>query len=238
MALRIVALRIFHLVGHSGGVVPAHVVPHGHLNGDRDPSLRARLRPLHRGMEGEAVPEAEPCQNGKGREQQHKQHHRAVAHRRRAEQIPCRADHDHQQRPSEAPPAGGERGVELAQIAHEESRVDGHVEDAGRQRKPALLKAPERPHRAPHPDVEAAIGGNRAGQLAHHQRGRQAPDKRQHEKNENRDAVARAAQDVFNAVGPARDHEVGGGDQRKKQHLAPQPSCEKIAHRGERRGPV
>ena len=29
---RVSSLRIVHLIGHSGGIVPAHVVPHRHQN--------------------------------------------------------------------------------------------------------------------------------------------------------------------------------------------------------------
>ena len=139
----------------------------------------------------------------------------------RAAQIPRATERHHGQRPGVAPPAGGERGVELAQVEDEDGRVDGHVEDAGREREPALLVAPERAQRAPHPDVEAALGGNGAGQFADHERGGQAPQEGQHQQNEDGPGKAGAAENVLNAVGTARHHEVGGGDERQKAHLAP-----------------
>ena len=67
-----------------------------------------------------------------------------------------------------------------------------------------FLIAPEGPERPPHPDIKAAIGGNRAGQLADHQRRRQRPHDGQNQQNEDGARVSGFAEDVLNAVRAAR----------------------------------
>jgi len=64
------------------------------------------------------------------------------------------------------------------------------------------LVAPERAHGAPHPGVEAAFGGDGAGQLANHQGRGQAPENRKGQEDDDGPGVASSAQDVLNAVGP------------------------------------
>jgi len=138
----------------------------------------------------------------------------------RATKIPHAAQHDHGQGPRISVPSGGERGVELAQVAHKDGGIDRHVEDAGRKREPALLVAPERAHGAPHPGVEAAFGGDGAGQLANHQGRGQAPENRKGQEDDDGPGVASSAQDVLNAVGATRHHKVCGGDERQEAHLS------------------
>ena len=98
--------------------------------------------------------------------------------------------------------------------------IERHVEDAGGEREPAFLVTPEGSQPAAHPDVEAAFRGDGRGEFADHQGGGQAPEQRQREQNEDGAAVSCAAQNVFNAVRPAGDHEVGGGDQGQEADLA------------------
>ncbi len=137
--------------------------------------------PVHGGMQSEAAPEAEDDEDGEGREQQSGHPDRVFADAGRAAQVPRAAKDDDSQRPEIGAPAGGERGAEFAQVENEDGRIERHVEDAGGEREPALLVAPEGTEPAAHPDVEAAFGGDGGGELADHERGGQAPDERQDE---------------------------------------------------------
>ena len=73
---------------------------------------------------------------------------------------------------------------------------------------------------AAYPDVESTFGGYGAGKFAEHERGGKAPEKREEQKNNEGFAVARASENVFNAIGATGDHEVGGGNKRNKAHAA------------------
>ena len=118
-------------------------------------------------------------------------------------------------------PAGRERRAELAQIKHKDGRIDGHIEDAGREREPALLIAPEGPQRTAHPNVEAALGGNGGGKLSDHQCRGQAPEKGQQKQNADGHQEPRPTQNVLNSIRTAGHHEVGCGNQRQEAHLVP-----------------
>src|SRR5438270_9411726 len=106
------------------------------------------------------------------------------------------------------------------QISHEQSRVDRHVENRGSQREPGLLKSPEIAHGTAHPCVVAAFEGQRAREFADHEGGRETPEQRGENQEENRAAVSGAVNDVFNSVGAARDHKEGGGDQRPERQAS------------------
>ena len=98
-------------------------------------------------------------------------------------------------------------------------RVERHVKDAGGEREPTFLVTPEGPEAATHPNIKAAFVGDGGGEFADHERGGQAPDERQNQQDHDGPAKARAAEDVLNAVGTARHHKEGGGDQRQKEQL-------------------
>ncbi len=66
---------------------------------------------------------------------------------------------------------GDHRGREPADVIDEEIRIERHLEDAAREREPRLLISPEAAHAAAHPDVKAALLGNRGGELADHHGG-------------------------------------------------------------------
>ena len=83
-----------------------------------------------------------------------------------------------------------------------------------------FLESPERAETAAHPDVKAAFGRDGCGELADHERGGQAPEQRQREQDEDGARVPGATENVFDAVGPAGNHEVGGGHQRQEADLA------------------
>ena len=135
-------------------------------------------------------------------------------------EVPERAAKDDGECPEDAAIAGGPGGREAGEVEDEDGGIDGHVEDAGGEREPGLLKAPEAAEGAAHPDVEAAFGRDGAGELADHERGGEAPDEGDDGEEEERARVAGLADDVFEAIGAAGDHEVGCGDQRQEPHLA------------------
>src|ERR1700733_12195637 len=105
-------------------------------------------------MKGEAAPEAENNEDNEGREKEHGHPNGIFANAGRAAQVPRAAYDNDTQRPQVITRSGGERGAELAQIEDEDGRVKRHVEDAGREREPAFLVAPEWPEGTAHPDVK------------------------------------------------------------------------------------
>ena len=176
---------------------------------------------MHGGVQDKTAPQAEDDEDGKGSHEQNKEPDRVFADARRAEQVPRAADDHDSQRPEITAPACGERREEFAQVENEDGRIERHIEDAGGEREPALLIAPEGPEGAADPDVESALGGDGRSQLSDHESGGQAPNQRQDKQDKDGPAEARAAEDVLNAVRTAGDHEESGGDQRKQTHLLP-----------------
>ena len=159
---------------------------------------------MHGGVKGEAAPESENDEDDEGRKEQRGHPDGVSAHAGRAAQVPRAAKDDDSQRPEVIAWRGGERGTEFAQVEDEDGGVERHVKDAGREREPAFLVAPERAESAANPDVEAAFGRNGGGELADHQRGGQAPNEGQDEQNDDGPAKARAAKDVLHAVRASR----------------------------------
>ncbi len=107
----------------------------------------------------------------------------------------------------------------LLEIKNEQRGVDGHIKDAGGERKPGFLKAPEIAEPAAHPGVIAAFLRKRAGKFADHESGRQAPKDGKKEQDQNSAAVAGAVNDLFRPVGAAGNHEKRSGNQRPKREL-------------------
>ena len=166
---------------------------------------RARAREL-------SASERQNRQRDEWREQRHVQPHRAFADRAHSQNIPRRADRDH--RKSEDQPAmpRDEPRHELADVVDAQIGVQRHFKHAARQRQPRFLKSPEPAHPSPHPDVEAALFGDRGRQFAHHHGGGQAPQQRRDHQDQQRRGVAGLLDDVLEAIGSARDHEVGCRD--------------------------
>ena len=106
--------------------------------------------------------------------------------------------------------AGSQRGIQLPEVGDGESGINRHVKNAGGKRKPRLLKSPEAAECAADPDVKAAIFRKRAGKLAHHQRGWQAPDKRDDAKQQQCAPVPGLSDNVFQSIRTAGHHEVRG----------------------------
>ncbi len=114
--------------------------------------------------------------------------------------------------------ADGEPRHQAREVGDKERGINRHVKNAGDQRKPGFLKSPEISHRAADPRVVAAFGRQRAGKFADHERGRQAPQNRSEQQQQNAAPISRAMNNVFGAVGAAGHHEKCGSHQR--------PECE------------
>ena len=125
----------------------------------------------------------------------------------------------HRQSPQAGARTRRPRWRKLAQIENEERGIDGHVEDACGHRQPCLLVAPERTERPPHPHIETTFGGDGARELADHQGCRQAPDQRENQQNDQGADISGPAQNIFNPIGAAGNHEEGGGDERDQPQL-------------------
>src|SRR2546427_5617900 len=108
----------------------------------------------------------------------------------------------------------GKPREQTIQIKDEQSGVDRHIEDRGHQREPCFLKSPEVAHGAANPGVITALERQSARQLADHEGCRQAPENGSEQKDEDRAAVSGAVNDVFCAIGSARDHKECCGHQR------------------------
>ena len=130
------------------------------------------------------------------------------------------ADHDHRRGDRHASVSGGRSRPESSQVEHEHGGIDGHIKDAGHQREPCFLKAPEGPQGAAHPDVKTALGGHRGGQFAHHQPRGQAPDQGRDKENDDGELVAGILDQFLHPIGTAGDHEVSGRCQRQNSQLA------------------
>ncbi len=107
-----------------------------------------------------------------------------------------------------------ESWIELREIGDGERRIDRHVEDAGGQREPRLLKAPEATERVRDPDVKAAFFRQCARELADHQRRGQTPKDGDDQEQQESAFVSSLADKIFQTIGTARDHEIGDGDER------------------------
>ena len=103
------------------------------------------------------------------------------------------------------------------QVSHEQRGINRHVENRRDQRKPGFLKSPEISHGAAYPGVVTAFVGQRARKLADHESRRQAPEQRGEQQNKDGASVPGAMHDLFSAIGSARHHKEGGGDQRPKR---------------------
>ena len=140
----------------------------------------------------------------------------AVADGDGAAEVPERGDDDDGEFEQEGVVAVLELGEDGHQVERDGGGVDGHVEDAGGEREPGDLEAPEAAEGAVGPDVEAAFVGDGGGELADHECGGQAPEDGDDGEEKERAAEAGHADDVFETVRAARDHEVDGRDERKE----------------------
>ena len=115
-----------------------------------------------RGRE-EPLPEA-GCHHHNERRQQDGEHaDRALADRLRAAEVPCRAAEDDGELPQRAAIPEGKAGRDAREIEDEDDGVDGHVENAGGEREPSLLKSPETAEGAADPAVVATLFGQGGG---------------------------------------------------------------------------
>ena len=124
-------------------------------------------------------------------------------------------------------------GKHAREVGDKQRGINRHIENGRYQRQPSFLKSPEISHGAAHPGVVAAFKGQRARKLADHERGRQAPEQRGQKQDENRFAISGAMHDVFGAIGSARDHKEGRGDQGPKREANgfPARNCDRTKAR-------
>jgi hypothetical protein len=215
---RVVALRVVDLLGDGTRVVPAHVVPHG--DGDGGTDVRGGDGKAQ-GTRAVAVPRPESSDNedDEGSEKDAEENDRPLADGFGAGEVPDGASEDDGERPDHGAMARRPGGSDAGEVGDENGWVDSHVEDAGGERHPGLLEAPEATHGAANPDVVAALVGDGAGELADHERGGERPDKRDNRHHDKGTHVAGLADDVFEAVRSAGDHEVGRGHERQEAEL-------------------
>ena len=108
-------------------------------------------------------------------------------------------------------------GKMRAQVQHKDRGIDRHVEDPTRQAK---ATPPEIPRTCPWrgaPRHNIRLPAAPRGQLADHERRGQAPEQRGNEQDEDAPPVPGAMDDLFGAIGSARHHKEGGGDQGPKR---------------------
>src|SRR5450631_2439309 len=113
---------------------------------------------------------------------------------------------------------------DAGEISDKNDWVDGHVEDAGSEREPSLLKSPEAAQGATDPAVVAPLFGKSGGQFTDHERGGQTPDEWNDEQQEKCAAVAGVADNVFEAVGTSGDHEIRRSNKREQSHFVVGPA--------------
>ena len=209
---RISPLRTLDFCGNGGGVVPSHVIPHA--DEQTAENVYGRSSRLGHGV-------------GQRAELEGRHHHDHHERRRQGHEQPQRSeryhfhscnvqqgtrDHYRQRNPPSAiillEPREHPR-----QVGHKQRGINRHVENGRNQREPGFLKSPEVAHGAAHPGVVAAFVRQRARQLADHEGGGQAPEQRRKQQNQDGASVAGAMHDVFGAIGSARHHKEGGGDQ-------------------------
>ncbi len=214
----VVVLRVFDFLGDGAGVIPAHVVPHGDGDGAGEIGCGDGLE---EGSGAVAVPgpEAGGDEHDKGSEKDAEERNGRLADGFGSGEIPEGAAEDDGEGPEGGAVASGPGGSEAAEVENEDGGVDGHVEYAGGEGEPRFLKAPKAAESAADPDVEAAFGGDGAGEFTDHERGGQAPDEGDDGEEEEGAAVAGFADDVFEAVGSAGDHEVSGAEEGDEAHL-------------------
>jgi len=205
------ALRAIHFRGDGGGIVPAHVIPHGNQNSAEDAHGGGGGR---RGRGQRTVTkQSNHTDDGKRSRERSKKPHRGCGYHAYPGNIQQRARGHHRDAHHHAPALLPKPWNQVREIGNEQRGVDGHIENTGNEREPGFLKAPEFPQAAAHPGVIASFGGDGAGEFADHVGGGQAPQERRDEKYQNPTGVARTVDDVFSTIGAARNHEERGGHQ-------------------------
>ncbi len=167
---------------------------------------------------------------GEGQRQQEEQPDRSEPDDANAREVQRHASHDHKQ--------GGQQSVvqcnhaaedfvvtfpkprhHLFQVNREQRRVNRHVKDARGQAQPGFLKTPEVAQTPAHPGVVTAFGRQSAREFTDHEGGRQAPENRKKQQDENAMAITRTGDDRFRPIRTPRHHEEGGGNKRPKSQL-------------------
>ena len=211
-------LGVVDFLGDGGGVVPAHVVPEADGDGTGDVRCGEWMGESS-GAVAVSLPERDGDQYDEGREENAEHHDGALADDLCAFEVPEGAGDDDGKGPEGSAMALSPGGLDVAEVEDEDGGVDGHVKDTGGEGEPGFLESPERPKGAMDPDVEAAFGGDGTGEFADHERGGETPEEGDDGEHEESAQVAGLADDVFEAVRAAGDHEVGGPDEREQSEL-------------------
>src|ERR1019366_766524 len=164
--------------------------------------------------------DAMPDEESEGRKQKENENDRALSDKTGSQKIHDDADGDHQGSDEKGEEAFAERGHQMGEIGGKENGIDRHIENAADEGEPGFLKTPEGAEGAAYPDVKTSGLGQGRGQFADHERAGHGPEQRSDAENQDGPAVAVAADDLFQAEGPAGDHGVGGRNQRKQSDLA------------------
>ena len=213
---RISPLRTLHLGGNSRSIVPSHVVPHADEQPAQNVDIRGR-RFRNRVRQRVKFKRREQNDRRKRRRQSEKKPQRSSRNHLHARNIKQRADNHHAQRHEYAAMIFLKPGKHAREIRDEQRGINRHIENGRNQRQPCLLKSPEISHRAAHPGVVAAFKRQRARKLADHERSRQAPQERREQQDEDAFPIPGAMHDVLGAIGAARYHKEGSGDQRPQR---------------------
>lgn len=119
--------------------------------------------------------------------------------------------------------AGMTRPSPAAQVVGDEGRVRGDVDDAAEVLPRAEQRAGERAEGEVGPPDEAAVAGDRSGELSRDKRLRDAPREGEDEEAEEREERARRTDRLLGAVRTASHLEVDEEDEREDRQLAAAP---------------
>ncbi|WVZ57096.1 hypothetical protein U9M48_007530 [Paspalum notatum var. saurae] len=214
-------LRPLHLAGHGAGAVPVVEVPEERV--EEEPPVLAPPLNLHR-------PPPRPHLGRRHRRHQHErrqgrepQRHRAPPDDAQAGVVHQGQEHGHADHRARARPAArvGHGGDDAAQVVGGEGRVRGDVDDAAEVFPRAEQRAGERAEGAVGPPDEAAVAGERGGELGRDERLRHAPREGEDEEAEEREERARRMDRLLRAVWAAGHLEVDEEDEREHRELAP-----------------
>ena len=148
----------------------------------------------------------------KWRKQRDVHPHRAFADRAHSQNVPRRAHRNHRKSENQSAMPRDEPRHELPDVVDAQIWIQRHFKHAARQRQPRFLKSPEAAHPSTHPNIKAALFGDRRREFAYHHGGRQAPQQWGKDQDEQRRRVTRFLDDVLQAIRTARNHEVGCRD--------------------------
>ena len=205
-------LRTLHFRCDSRRIVPSHVIPHANEQTRKDVYRRSCRFGHNMGERSELE-----RRNGYDEKERRREHEEKPQRSRRnyadTGNIQQRADHDYRKSDCPAAISHREPRKESREVKHKQCRINRHVKNRRHQREPSFLKSPEVAHGAAYPRVVAALEWQSTRQFANHECGGKAPEDRSQEQNQNGLTIASAVHDIFCAIGSARYHKEGSGDE-------------------------